>query len=487
MVQSGANRWFILVVLALAQFMVVLDVSVVNVALPAMQKAFSLSATNLQWIITAYTLCFGGFLLLGGRTADLFGRRRTFLAGVTVFTLASLGTGLAQSGTALVVFRGLQGLAAAFMSPSALSTVLVTFTEGRERNVALAVWGAVASAGAAVGVLVGGLLTQYLGWRWNFFVNIPVGVFILVAGMMVLSRFEGTADRRSLDLLGAASVTSGLILLVYGLIKAPDYGWHNSHTLTFFAGAAVLLLWFVVNEARERHALMPLAFFRTGNVAGADLLMLLMAATLFSSFFFASLYMQNVLHYSPVKTGVAFIPVPLSIALAATNVPRIIRRIGYKPILVLAPLVVGAGLYWTSFLPVNGSYWHNLLPGFVLLGLGMGSVFVSVTIAATTGVTARESGLASGLLTTSQQIGGSVGLAVLTSLATSSTNRYLTAGGTFDPASIAAATVHGFDVAFEVAAGLAVLASMVALVVLRPVVQAEASEPDEALQTSAAA
>ena len=487
MEENGTNRWFILVVLALAQFMVVLDVSVVNVALPAMQKAFGLSATNLQWIITAYTLLFGGFLLLGGRTADLFGRRRTFLAGVTVFTLASLGTGLAQSGTMLVVFRGLQGLAAAFMSPSALSTVLVTFREGRDRNVALAVWGTVASAGAAVGVLVGGLLTQYLGWRWNFFVNIPVGIFILVAGARILNRFEGPSDKRSLDLLGAASVTSGLILLVYGLIKAPDYGWGSSHTLAFFGGAAVLLVFFVINEARERHALMPLSIFQVGNVAGADLLMLLMAATLFSSFFFASLYMQDVLRYSPVKTGLGFIPVPLSIALAATNVPRLIRRIGYKPILVVAPLVAAAGLYWSSFLPVDGSYVRSLLPGFILLGLGMGGVFVSVTIAATAGVTARESGLASGLLTTSQQIGGSVGLAVLTSLAASSTNRYLTSGGTFDPASVVAATVHGFDTALQVAAGLAVVASVVALVVIRPEAQAEVPVPEEAPQTSMAA
>jgi len=468
--KKETSHWFILVLLALAQFMVVLDVSIVNVALPAIQKAFHMSATNLQWVVTVYALTFGGFLLLGGRTADLFGRRRTFLTGITLFTLASLGTGLSQSQGMIITFRALQGLAGAFMSPAALSIVLVTYREGHERNVALSVWGAVASGGAAVGVLLGGILTQYLDWRWNFFVNVPVGIFVVITALRVLDKHESEADHNSLDLPGAVSVTAGLMALVYALVKAPTYGWTEHRTLTYFAVSAALLIFFIWNENRAAHPLMPLRIFRIRNLVGADTLMLCMAAGLFSVFFFTTLYLQEVLGYTPVKTGVSFLVVPVAIAITATNVPRLIQRIGYKPILMVAPLVVSAGLFWVSHIPVNGTFWGNVAPGMILLGLGMGATFVSVTIAATAGVPQHESGLASGLLTTSQQIGGALGLAVLTGVATSATTKYmsnLNLLGAPTHEQVISAQVHGFHDGFLIASTFGVIASLIATFVIR--------------------
>lgn len=471
--QGGAKQtshWFILVLLALAQFMVVLDVSIVNVALPAMQRAFHLSQSNLQWIVTAYTLTFGGFLLLGGRTADLFGRRRAFFLGILIFTLSSLGTGLSQSGAMLIIFRGLQGLGGAFMSPAALSMVLVTYREGHDRNVALSVWGAVASGGAAVGVLAGGFITQYLSWRWNFFINIPVGIFIILTALRVLDKHESEAEHNDLDLLGAISITGSLMSLVYALVKAPIVGWTEHTSLIFFGISLVLMIIFLVNESRVSHPLVPLRIFKIRNLSGADSLMLLMAGSLFSVFFFTTLYVQDILGFSPSKTGLSFLPVPIAIAIAATNVPRLIKRIGYRPILMVAPLVVAGGLFWISHLPIHGSYWGNIAPGMVLLGLGMGATFVSVTIAATSGVAPQESGLASGLVTTSQQMGGSLGLAILTGVAASGTAHYLTnlhlkAAPTAYQTT--AATVHGYHNGYLIASTFGIAASILAFLVIR--------------------
>lgn len=467
---KSTSHWIVLVLLALAQFMVVLDVSIVNVALPAIQHAFNMSQTSLQWIITAYSLTFGGFLLLGGRNADLFGRRRTFLGGVIVFTLASLGSGLAQSGGLLIVFRALQGLAGAYMSPAALSIILVTYREGHERNVALSVWGAVASGGAAVGVLAGGIITQYLTWRWNFFVNVPVGILVVVAALRILDRHDSTVDHNNLDLPGAVLVTGGLMMLVYALTKAPGYGWTEHRTLIYFAISLAALFGFVLNEYRAKHPLMPLRIFRIRNLSGADILMLCIAAGLFSVFFFTTLYMQEVLGYTPVRTGFSFLIVPVVIAVIATNVPRIIQRIGYKPILMVAPLFVSAGLFWLSHIPVHGTYWGNVAPGLIMMGIGMGATFVSATIAATSGVPHHEAGLASGLLNTSQQIGGALGLAVLTGVATSSTSRYLTnlhlrAAPARD--TITAATVHGFHDGYLIASTFGIVAALIATFVIR--------------------
>jgi EmrB/QacA subfamily drug resistance transporter len=462
------NHWIVLVIVALAQFMVILDVSIVNVALPAMQRAFHMTASNLQWIVTIYTLTFGGFLLLGGRTADLFGRRRTFLAGVIVFTLASFGTGVSQSQGMLIFFRAAQGLAGAFMSPAALSIILVTYREGHERNVALSVWGAVASGGAAVGVLLGGILTQYLNWRWNFFINVPVGIFVVLAALRVVEHHKEVAEHNNLDLPGAISVTAGLMALVYALVKAPTYGWTEHRTLTYFAISFALLLFFVLNESRARHPLMPLRIFRIRNLSGADALMMFQAAGLFSVFFFTTLYLQEILGYTPVKTGVSFLVIPVAIALTATNVPRVIKRVGYRPILMVAPLVVSAGLFWVSHIPVHGTYWGNVAPGMILMGLGMGATFVSVTIAATSGVPQHEAGLASGLLNTSQQIGGALGLAVLTGVATSATTRYLqNLHGAPSQAARAAATVHGFHDGYLIASCFGIAASLLATIVIR--------------------
>lgn len=464
--KKHTSHWLILILIALAQFMVVLDISIVNVALPSMQRAFSLTTADLQWIISAYTLAFGGFLLLGGRTADYFGRRLTFLSGISVFTLASLGTGLSQSGTMLISFRAIQGLAAAFMSPAALSIVLVTYKEGHERNVALSVWGAVASGGAAVGVLLGGIITQYLTWRWNFFINLPVGIFVILTSLRLLGHYKTESERRSLDLPGAASVTGGLMAIVYALTEAPVYGWGSARILITLIIGLLLVVFFVVNESRAKHPLMPLRVFKIRNIAGANSLMLLLAAGLFSVFFFTTLYLQDVLHYSPVRTGLDFLVMPLIIAAVASTIPRLIKRIGYKPILIVAPLLVSAGLFLIARIPVHGSFWGNVAPGLMVMGLGMGALFVAVTIAATSGVPQHEAGLASGLLNTSQQIGGALGLAILTGVLSSSITSYLKSLHLHiqpSAAAIAAANVHGFHNGYLLASGFAFLASMIAI------------------------
>lgn len=477
------NHWFILVLLALAQFMVVLDVSIVNVALPAIQHAFHMSQTSLQWIVTMYTLTFGGFLLLGGRAADLFGRRKMFMLGITLFTLASLADGLSQSGGMIIVFRGIQGLAGAFMSPAALSIILVTYREGHERNVALSVWGAVASGGAAVGVLAGGIITQYLTWRWNFFVNVPIGIAVIFTALRILDRHDSTLDHNNLDLPGAVLATGGLMTLVYALVKAPANGWTSQTSLTFFGIAILALILFIVNEKRTNHPLVPLSIFKIRNLSGADSLMLCMTAGLFSVFFFTTLYLQEILHYTPIKTGVSFLVVPFAIAITATNVPRVVQKIGYKPILMVAPLVVSSGLFWLSHLPVDGTFWGNIAPGMILLGLGMGATFVSVTIAATSGVPPQEAGLASGILNTSQQIGGAVGLAVLTGIATSSAARYITnlhlhAAPTHQV--MATATVRGFHDGYLIASTFGIVASLIATFVIRNQIPS-ATDTSEAL------
>jgi predicted MFS family arabinose efflux permease len=334
----------------------------------------------------------------------------------------------------------------------------------------LSVWGAVASGGAAVGVLLGGIITQYLSWRWNFFINVPVGIAVIFTALRVLGKHESEAEHNSLDLLGAVSVTGGLMMLVYALVKAPTYGWTEHRTLIYFAISFGLLALFIINESRAAHPLMPLRILRIRNLWSADLLMLLVAAGLFSIFFFTTLYMQEVLGYTPVKTGASFLVVPIAIAITATNVPRLIKRIGYRPILIVAPLIVSSGLFWVSHLPVHGTFWGNIAPGMILLGLGMGATFVSVIIAATSGVPGHESGLASGLITTSQQIGGSIGLAVLTGISTSASLHYvknLHLHGAPTHEMITAATVHGFHDGYLIASTFGIAASLLAIFVIR--------------------
>ncbi len=475
--KKSVNHWWILVLLALAQFMVVLDVSIVNVMLPTVQRTFHLSEDNLQWIITAYALTFGGFLLLGGRVADLFGRRRVFLIGTVLFALTSLADGLSLSGGMLIGLRGVQGLCAAFMSPAALSIVLVTYREGHGRNVALAVWGAVASGGAAVGLLLGGILTQYLGWRWNFFINVPIGFIVALVAMQILPHHRSEEGHNDLDLPGAVLATGGLILLVFGLVRAPIDGWTAGLPLACFIASLILLVGFVLNERIAEHPLAPLAIFKIRNLVGANLSMLAIAGALFSVFFFSTLYVQEILGYSPVKTGVSFLFIPFIIAAAATNAPRVIKRLGYKPVLMIAPLFTAGGLFWLGHLPVAGHYWSNMVPGMAVMSFGMGFTFVSVLGAATAGVAKNLSGLASGLVNTTQQVGGSLGLAVLTGIAAGTTTRYiqnLHAAPT--KAAQAAAAVHGYDVGFYVAALFALAAVLIVSLVLKQ--QKPAAGPD---------
>jgi len=469
---EGVGHWFILVLLALAQFMVVLDVSIVNVALPSIQRAFSMSTDNLQWIVTAYSLAFGGFLLLGGRAADLFGRKRVFLIGVTGFALASLLTGLSQSGLMIILARILQGFFGAFMSPAALSIVLVIYKEGKDRNIALSVWGAVAASGAAVGVLLGGILTQYLDWRWNFFINVPVGVLVVLTAYFILPKHQAEANQKGFDLVGAVLVTGGLMSLVYALVKAPNEGWTSQVAVTYFAISFVSLALFIVNESRSKHPILPLRIFKIRNIVGADLAQLSLAAGLFSVFFFLTLYMQDILNYSPVRTGFNFLIIPVTIGVVAANVPRIIAKIGFKPVLVIAPLFVSTGLFVLSHIRVNGTFWHDVAPGMMIFAIGLGATFVSITIAATSGVSKQESGLSSGLLTTAQQIGGAIGLAVLTGVVTSSSNHYVTSrlSATMTqptPELVAAGSVHGISQGFLLASTFGLIASLIALFVIK--------------------
>jgi len=480
LIEKARNHWLILVILALAQFMVVLDSSVVNVALPAMQKAFDIDTASLQWIVTAYTLAFGGFLLLGGRAADLFGRKKVFMIGVILFGIASLLDGLAVNGPMLIILRAVQGLAAALMSPAALSIVLITYREGHERNTALAVWGAVAAGGAAAGVLLGGVLTEYLGWRWNFFINIPIAIAVAVAAWRLLPTHEAEEQDNSLDLPGAISITAATLLLVYALTEAPNNGWTAPSTLAYFAISIALFVFFIFNEKRARRPLVPLSIFKIRNLTGANLTTFPVVASMFSSFFFGSLYIQQVLGYSSVRTGLSFLAVPITIAITATNIPKLVQRIGYKPIMVAGPLFIAASLFIFAHAPVNGNYLTNLLPAFILLGLGGGMSFVSATIAATSGVPPRESGLASGLLNTSQQVGGSLGLAILSGISASAMKRELAnpSNPNLSPAELVPyATVHGFHVAYYVGMGIALAASLVAFLVIKNSVNNSGAAP----------
>lgn len=474
--RHSENKWVILALLALAQFMIVLDVAIVNVALPTINRELHFASGGLQWVITAYTLTFGGFLLMGGRAADLFGRRRLFIGAVSAFAAASLACGLAQSDTMLIITRAIQGLTGAIMSPAALSIVISEFEEGRERNIAFGVWAAVAAGGAAAGVLIGGILTQYLGWRWNFFVNVPVGIFVVLAATRLLPHHIGEENEKiKLDLPGAVLATSGLISIVYGLSKAPNDGWGSTTVWAFIAAGIILLIGFVFNESRAKQPLMPLSIFRIRNLAGANFAFLIIACTLFSMFFFMTLYVQNVLHYSPVKTGVSFLPVTFTVAIMSGIVSNLVGKIGYKPPLNLGPIVIAVGLFVIGHtMKVGGNYWHNVFPGLVIFAAGMGLTFVSGTLAATSGVPKHFSGLASGILNTSQQIGGAIGLAILSAVAFSTIRAETSAGG---PANYA--QVHGFQAGIDVGVGLAIAAAVVVFLVVK---NHKIKNPQEAMQ-----
>lgn len=468
-VKQDKNKWFVLTLLAIAQFMVVLDVSVVNIALPHIQSSLNFSSANLQWVVTAYTLAVGGFLLLGGRVADLYGRKKTFLIGTAMFGVASLITGFSNSETTMILARGLQGFTAAFMSPAALSIVLTMFKEGKERNKALGVWAAVASGGAAAGVLLGGIITEYANWRWNFFINVPVALGVVYLGLKHIPESVTDLGHRHLDLRGATLVTSGLMLLVYGLTEAPSKGWTSDGSLISLGLSAILLVGFIYNEMKVPHPLMPLSLFKIRNVLGANLTQLPITASLFSMFFFLSLYIQIVLQYSPVKSGLSFLPVTIIIGIVSGIVSNMIAKTGYKRILVVAPLIMALGLFMLAKgTPVGGTYLGDVFPGLAVMAVGLGMSFVSLTIAATSGVPKDESGLASGVLNTSQQIGGALGLAILSGISAAKTADVLAnTQGQINPAIQAAALVEGFHSAFYVGAGFAVVASIAALVLVK--------------------
>lgn len=466
MVKKALHKNYILLIVAVAQFMVVLDTAIVNVALPSIYTSLGYaSESSLQWVVTAYTLAFGGFLLLGGRAADLYGRKRVFMWAAIMFTILSLLCGMAQSPIMLDSLRALQGLAAAFMSPAALSIILTTFKDGKERAKALSVWGAVAAGGAATGLLLGGILTELLDWRWNFFVNVPVGIAVVLATKWYIPESKANLSHNKLDLPGAVSVTSGLILLVYAITEAPSKGWASDSTLWMLSGAVGLLAFFIINEARSKHALMPLSIFKIGNVAAANASQLPMVAAMFSVFFFVSLYVQTILGFSPIKTGFGFMVMPVVIGAISAFMPKIIHKFGYRLPIITGPLFVSAALFYMSHISVGGTYWTDVFPGLVLMALGMGQVFIAVTMAATAGVPHHESGLASGILNTSQQIGGALGLAILSGIATAGATAYIAANGVAsNPQN---ATVAGFQDALFVAAFFPLITSVVALLFIK--------------------
>jgi EmrB/QacA subfamily drug resistance transporter len=459
MTRSTPERspWTVLVLVCVAQFMVVLDASIVNVALPTIGDALDFSEGNLPWVVNAYVLTFGGFLLLGGRLADFLGRRRVFMFGLVLFALASLAGGLAMSAGQLVAARALQGLGGALLSPAALSILITTFPDGAERNKALGIWGAIAGSAGAVGVLLGGVLTEGLGWEWVLWVNVPIGVIAAAVAPMIIGESRSESERRHFDIAGAVSITAGLSILVYAVLEANTAGWGSVRTIALLATSAALIAGFVGIEGRSSAPLVPFRIFRLRTLTGANVVGLLLGASLFSMFFFVSLYMQQVLGYSAIKAGVSYLPLAITIVISAGIASQLVTRVGFKWVLAAGMVLIAVGLVWFSQISVQGSYAADILGPSLLAGLGLGLAFVPVTIAAVAGVADRDSGLASGLINTSQQVGGAVGLAVLAAVSTSVT------GSSRAPAVL----TDGFQEAFLTGAAFAVLGLVATLLLIR--------------------
>jgi EmrB/QacA subfamily drug resistance transporter len=459
----------VLAVVCIAQFMVVLDVSIVNVALPDMQRDLHMTQNGLGWVLNAYTLTFAGFLLLGGRAADLWGRRRLFLIGVTLFTVTSLLGGLAQTGSELIIARALQGLGGAVLSPATLTILTTTFTTPKARTRALGLWSAVAGAGGATGVLAGGVLTDLLSWRWILFINIPIGLIVLVVARFAVTESRAEGARPSLDWAGAITVTGGLVALVYGIVSTDSHSWGSATVLVCLIGGAALIGIFVLIESRHPHPLVPLRLFRSRMLTGANLIMVMIGSAMFALFFFLSQFLQEVQGYSPLRAGFAFLPMPLAIIAGSQLSSRIVGRVGAQKLLVIGPLIAAFGVFLLSRLHADSSYLlHIGLPG-AITTLGVGMSFVPVTLAATGGVARADAGLASGLINTTRQIGGSLGLAALLTIAASRAKSLSSSG-------FAIAQTSGFTRAFEVSAALLVVAAIVALVVLPGHVPAPATQ-----------
>jgi EmrB/QacA subfamily drug resistance transporter len=460
---DSRKRWLALAVVVAAQFMVVLDVAIVNVALPSIKTDLNFSQESLQWVITAYAIFFGGALLLGGRLADLLGRRRLFVAGLVLFTVSSLLDGLAWSEGSLIAFRSLQGLGAAMLSPAALSILTTTFAEGRERNIALGIWGAASGSGGAAGVLLGGALTSAFSWSWIFFINVPAGLAVLAAVPFVLRESRADLDHRHFDTAGAASITGGLMLLVYAMTRAAQHGWINPETIGLLAASAALIVGFVAIEMRSKAPLLPLRIFRLRTLTASNVSGLLLAAAVFSQFFLLTLYMQQVLHYSALKTGVAYVALTLSIIAFSGIAQALTTRLGVRPVLTTGLALSAGGLVLYAQLPVGGHYFWDLFPAFMLSGIGLALAFVSMSIGALTGTDQSDAGVASGLINTSQQIGGAIGVAAATTIATTFTTRYVDSHSGVSELSGAALT-HGFQIAFYALAAIAAAGAVVAAV-----------------------
>ena len=462
-VTPDAKRWWALALLCSAFFMVILDVSIVNVALPSIQRNLHFAQGDLQWVLSAYALTFGGFLLLGGRAADLLGRRRVFMSGVALFTLASLACGLSNSEGMLIAARAVQGLGAAILSPSALSIITTTFEEGSERNKALGIWGAMGGSGAAVGVLMGGVLTKWLGWEWIFFVNVPVGVTVLLITRSLVRESRAGHATRHFDAAGAVLITSALVLLVYALTRANVVGWGSAETLGVLAASVALHAAFVVVELRSKAPLVPLGIFlRLRTLTGANVVAFLIGGLTFAMFFMLSLYMQQVLGLSALQTGAGYLAVALTAIISSGAAQALVTRIGVKPAMVFGVSLMALGNVWFTQVSANGSYAVDLLPGFFAIGVGLGFSFVPMSIAALAGVAPHEAGLASGLFNTSQQIGGALGVAVLSTVSTSRAEHLLARRE-----SRADALTSGFSLAFWIAVGFAVAGLAATLLLIR--------------------
>jgi EmrB/QacA subfamily drug resistance transporter len=465
MSSPAPSKWLALALLAAAQFVVILDASIVNVALPSIGADLNFSQEDLSWVVNAYVLIFGGFLLLGGRLADLLGRRRLFIGGLILFALASLAGGLAQDATQLIIARAVQGLGAALLSPAALSLVTVLFAEGSERNKAMGVWGAVAGSGGAAGVLLGGMLTEWAGWEWVLFVNVPVGIAAAALAPRLLpeSRNEGP---RHFDFAGAFTITAGLSLLVYALVDANSAGWGSTQTLGLGALALALIGSFYAIERNTKAPLVPFpGIFRIRTITGINVSAVLIAAALFSMFFFISLYMQQVLGFSALEAGLAYLPLAVGIIVTAGATAGLVTRFGFKPVLISGLIITAAGLIWFGQVSPGGSYVGDVLFPSLLAAVGLGLAFVSMTVAAVSGVEPHEAGLASGLINTSQQIGGALGLAILATVANGRTDNVMAAAGG-NPQELPTALTEGFQSAFMVGAGMAVVAAILAMVLI---------------------
>jgi EmrB/QacA subfamily drug resistance transporter len=455
------HRWQALAVVCVAMFMTVLDVSIVNVALPSIKISLSVGESSLQWVLIAYTITFGGLLLLGGRAADLLGRRRMFMIGMTLFAAASLACGFAGSIGVLVAARAVQGVGAAIVSPATLSIITTTFEEGSERNKALGIWGAMGGSGAAAGVLFGGILTKYAGWEWVFFVNVPVAVVVLALTRAVV-RESRVTGMRGFDIGGASTITASLALLVYGISKAPDVGWGSGRTIGFLVAAAVLLAAFLVIETRHPAPMMPFDIFRTKTVTGANVAGFLLGAVVFANFFLLTLYVQQVLHYSALKTGLTFLATAGTVIPVAGLSQALVTKFGPRPVMAIGLLLITGGMIWYSQIPVQASFASDLLPGYLMVGVGLAFSFIPMSIAALAGVRPDEAGLASGLINTSQQIGGALGVAIAATVAFTHTTTLLHSGH-----DLAAAQTSGFALGFWVIAGFGTAAVVATLALVR--------------------